>query len=210
MQAAPLPAARVDEALRRVYGQPEFAERAEEFSVWEWIVRQIGRFFGWIADTFGSVRALQSSAPVLFWVVVGLLAATAIALLVHLLYSVTRGGGATAAPQAAPAPIGEGPMTAAEWEEIARRAAGAGRLRDGALALYQALVLRLDARGALRFDTAKTPGDYRREVRAHPDAARPFAAFLRGFEPVAFGGRPLDADGYERLRAAAGEAGVRG
>jgi hypothetical protein len=210
MQAAPLPAARVDEALRRVYGQPEFAERPDEFSVWEWIIRQIGRVFAWISDTFGLARGLQSSAPVLFWVVVGLLAVTAIALLAHLLYSVTRGGGTTTPTVAAPGTPGAGPMTAAEWEEIARRAAGAGRLRDGALALYQAMVLRLDARGALRFDTAKTPGDYRREIRAHPDAARPFAAFLRGFEPVAFGGRSLDEAGYERLRAAAGEAGVRG
>ncbi|HYW07585.1 MAG TPA: DUF4129 domain-containing protein, partial [Longimicrobium sp.] len=175
-----------------------------------WIIQRIGSFFRWIADTFGLVRGLQGSAPVLFWVVVGLLAVTAVALLAHLLYSVTRGGGTTTVSPAAPAPVGEGPMTAAEWEEVARRAAGAGRLRDAALALYQALVLRLDARGALRFDTAKTPGDYRREIRAHPDAARPFATFLRGFEPVAFGGRSLDAAGYERLRAAAGEAGVRG
>jgi hypothetical protein len=85
-----------------------------------------------------------------------------------------------------------------------------GRLREASLALYNALVLRLDARGAVRFDPAKTPGDYRREVRANPAVARPFAAFVRGFEPVVFGGRALDPDGYERLRAAAGEAGVRG
>jgi hypothetical protein len=143
--------------------------------------------------------------------VVALLAAAAIGLLAHIFYN---SGIAFARERGAgPGDDGggpRGPRTAADWEGAARRAAAEGRLREAALALYNALVLRLDARGALRFDPAKTPGDYRREVRANPEVARPFAAFVRGFEPVVFGGRALDAEGYERLRAAAGEAGARG
>jgi hypothetical protein len=100
--------------------------------------------------------------------------------------------------------------TAPEWEEEAARAAAAGRFRDAAVALYQALLLRLEAGGVLRYDPAKTPGDYRREARRDPRAAGALTAFLRGFEPVVFGGRALDAAGYDRLRGAAGEAGARG
>jgi hypothetical protein len=61
----------------------------------------------------------------------------------------------------------------------------------------------------VRFDPAKTPGDYRREARKHPAVGPGLGGFLRHFEPVAFGGRPVDGARYERLRAAA-EAAARG
>ncbi|MDB4950595.1 MAG: hypothetical protein JWM27_3244, partial [Gemmatimonadetes bacterium] len=96
------------------------------------------------------------------------------------------------------------------WDEEARRAAAAGRLRDAAVATYHALLLRLDTRGVVRFDPSKTPGEYRREAWRDPAVAGALAGFLRLFEPVVFGGRPLDGTGYERLRAAAGEAARRG
>ncbi|WP_414678865.1 DUF4129 domain-containing protein, partial [Longimicrobium sp.] len=57
---------------------------------------------------------------------------------------------------------------------------------------------------------SKTPGDYRREVRAQPDAARTLTGFLRRFEPVAFGGRAVDAQAYEALREAARAEGAHG
>lgn len=204
-------AAQVDQALREVYAQPEFVEATREPGVWDWILERIGKALARMLDRLGGNGAVQDAAPIVFWIVVAVLAALAIGLLAHLFY--TSGIAFTRDPAAA---RGEseggvrGPRGAAEWEAAARRAAAEGRLREASLALYNALVLRLDARGALRFDPAKTPGDYRREVRANPEVARPFAAFVRGFEPVVFGGRALDPDGYERLRAAAGEAGARG
>jgi hypothetical protein len=98
------------------------------------------------------------------------------------------------------------PRSAVDWEAEAARLAAEGRLREASAALYQALLLRLDGRGAVRFDPAKTPGDYRREARPHPEAARALTGFLRLFEPVAFGGRGLDAEGWERMRTAAAAA----
>ncbi len=204
-------AAQVDRALREVYAQPEFVARTKPPGLMDLIREQIGKAIGWLVDRLSGVGAVREAGPVVFYIVVVLLAAAAIGLLAHIFYtsgiafSRDRGG----------APRGDavgprGPRTAADWESAARRAAAEGRLREASLALYNALVLRLDARGALRFDPAKTPGDYRREVRGNPEVARPFAAFVRGFEPVVFGGRALDPDGYERLRAAAGEAGARG
>lgn len=203
--------AQVDRALREVYAQPEFVAHTKPPGLMDLIREQIGRAIGWVLERLSGIGAVRDAGPVVFYIVVALLAAAAIGLLAHIFYtsgvafSRDRGpgqGGHDGAPR--------GPRTAADWEAAARRAAAEGRLREASLALYNALVLRLDARGALRFDPAKTPGDYRREVRANPEVARPFAAFVRGFEPVVFGGRALDADGYERLRAAAGEAGARG
>jgi len=211
MQTLPTPP-QVERALDEVYSRPEFAARSTSPDVWarlrQWIAEAIGQLMEWL----GSFRAMQEAKPVVFWLVVAWLGITAIALLAHLIYTgsaaftLRRG----AAPEEGATGARRGPRTAADWEAEARRAAAEGRLRDAALSLYTALVLRLDARGALRFDPAKTPGDYRREVGRDPEVARPFATFLRAFEPVAFGGRALDADGYERLRAAAGEAGARG
>ncbi|HEY0153491.1 MAG TPA: DUF4129 domain-containing protein [Longimicrobium sp.] len=207
-----LPSAQeVDRALREVYAQPEFVAHKKPPGLMDLIREQIGRAFAWIINRLSGIAAVENAGPVVFYIMVALLAAAAIGLLAHLFY--TSGIAFTRERGAGPADDGEslrGPRTAADWEGAARRAASEGRLRDASLALYNALVLRLDARGALRFDPAKTPGDYRREVRANPEVARPFAAFVRGFEPVVFGGRALDPDGYERLRAAAGEAGARG
>ena len=210
MQTLPT-SAQVERALDEVYRQPEFVAPVRQPGLWDWIGEQIGKALAKVFEWLSGFRGMQEAAPVVFWIVVVLLSATAIALLGHLIYSSTDAfGGGRGRASADDEPRGRGPRTAADWEADARRAAGEGRLRDAALSLYQALVLRLDARGALRFDPAKTPGDYRREVRANPEVARPFTTFLRGFEPVAFGGRALDADGYERLRDAAGEAGARG
>ncbi|HEX8359520.1 MAG TPA: DUF4129 domain-containing protein [Longimicrobium sp.] len=210
MQSGALPtAAGVERALREVYARPEFAPPVQRWSFWRWMGELLEPVFRWIAETLGRFRGLGSSAPVLYWIVVVLLAALAAFLLVHLVRSSlgAMGGDGPAAPrpEGARAPRGVG-----DWEAEARRAAAEGRLRDASLALYRALLLRLDARGVIRFDPAKTPGDYRREAGRHPETARTLAAFLRGFEPVAFGGRPLDAEGYERLRSTAAEADARG
>ncbi len=207
-----LPSAeQVDRALREVYAQPEFAAHTEPPGLMDLIWEQIGRGVRWVFDRLSGVGGFKEAGPVVFYIVVAVLAAAAIGLLAHIFY--TSGVAFSRERGAGPGEDGEaqrGPRTAADWEGAARRAAAEGRLREASLALYNALVLRLDARGALRFDPAKTPGDYRREVRANPEVARPFAAFVRGFEPVVFGGRALDPEGYERLRAAAGEAGARG
>ena len=204
--------AKVERALEQVYNQPEFRKQAAPPDVWAWIYGKIGEGILLVLRWLDSFRAMEATRPILYWLIVAWLVITAVALLAHLIYSSVSAfsGGRSARPRGAAEQAQRGPRGAAEWEAEARRAAAEGRLREASLALYHALLLRLDGRGAVRFDPSKTPGDYRRELRAHPEVARPFAAFLRGFEPVAFGGRPLDAAGYERLRGAAGEAGARG
>jgi hypothetical protein len=204
MQARIPTAAQVDQALREVYTRPELQPRQpgvmDAFT--EWRRDMLMRLAEWLAR-FGGLR---SENPVVYWLVIGVLAAAGISILVYLLWNtLARLEDRGPAPQ----PVTQGgrvnarARTAAEWEEEARRAAAEGRFREAAVALYQALLLRLESAGALRYDPAKTPGDYRRETRRDPRASGALTAFLRGFEPAVFGGRTLDGEGYERLRAAA-------
>jgi hypothetical protein len=209
MQARIPTAAQVDEALRRTYARKELQPREPGAldGVREWWRQLWAR----ISDWLGGFGDLRSESPVLYWLVIVLLLAMALAIIGYLLWSTLarmeeRGAvGHTPAPARGHAPNARA-RTAAEWEDEARRAAGERRYREAAVALYQALLLRLEAAGALRYDPAKTPGDYRREARRDPRAAGALTAFLRGFEPAVFGGRALDGEGYERLRAAASGA----
>ncbi|HEU4884702.1 MAG TPA: DUF4129 domain-containing protein [Longimicrobium sp.] len=209
MQAGIPTAAQVDEALRRTYARPELKPREPGAldgvrAWWRDFWMRIGHWLGGLGD-------LRSESPVLYWLMIAVLVAAGLAILGYLLWSTLlrmeeRGSIAPAAVGRSAAPNARA-RSAAEWEDEARRAAGAGRYREAAVALYQALLLRLEAAGAVRYDPAKTPGDYRREARRDPRAAGALTAFLRGFEPAVFGGRTLDGEGYERLRTAASGAG---
>lgn len=202
-------AASVQDAVARVYARPEFQERHG----WqEWLLARAARVFAWISEHLGFLSALRHTSPVVFYLIIGWLAAALVALVAHIVWTALqvarRGEGGTVSAGKAPGP-GK-PRAAADWEAEAARLAGEGKLREAAAALYQALLLRLDALGAVRWDASKTPGDYRREARKDPEAARALGGFLRLFEPVAFGGRDLDADGWERLKSAAAQGAARG
>ena len=207
MQAQLPTAAQVDEALRRVYAraelQPPRPGRLD--GVREWWRRTWARFGEW----FSSFGDLRSDSPVVYWLVIGILVAAGLAILFFMVRNTLArlDEPGERRPLRPAGPVNARAKTAAEWEDEARRAAAAGRFREAAVALYQALLLRLEAAGVIRYDPSKTPGDYRREARRDPRAAGALTQFLRGFEPAVFGGRALDGDGYERLRAAAAEAG---
>lgn len=205
---APLPtAAEVQKAVATVYRRPEFQER---HGITEWLWEKVGGIVAWIGDQLAALSRLRETSPVLFWIVVGWLALSAVAIIAHLVWTAVQasrreefapGAAKTKAPRA---------RTAAGWEAEAARLAAEGKLREAAVALYQALLLRLDELGVVRFDASKTPGDYRHEARTNADASRALTGFLRLFEPVVFGGRALDADGWERMRRAAAEGAARG
>lgn len=204
-----IPGAReVEQAVARVYARPEYQEH---HGVREWLAGLFSRLGAWLSERLGDFAQLKVSHPWIWWMLVGWLAIAALALLAHLVWTTLQaaGRGEEDAPKSAKSARAK-PRTAADWEAEAARLAAEGHLREAAAALYQALLLRLDGRGAVRFDPSKTPGDYRREARAHPDAARALGAFLRLFEPVAFGGRGLDPDGWERMRVAAADGGAGG
>lgn len=78
----------------------------------------------------------------------------------------------------------------------ARAAAAAGRCRDAAALLWASALRALDERGAVRYDAARTPGEWRRVV------SRPaFDAFARDAVVALFGDRGADAALVERMDA---------
>jgi hypothetical protein len=194
----------VRKAVAKVYQRPEFEER-HGFGEWFW--RQVGSVFERIAEWMASFGSLRNTNPVLYWAIVGALVAGIVAAIVYLVWNAARRA-RDDEPAAARTRLAR-PRTAADWEAEAMRLAGEGRLREAAAALYPALLLRLDALDVVRFDASKTPGDYRIEARGDAAASRALGAFLGIFEPVAFGGRALDADGWERMRAAVAEGTAR-
>lgn len=203
-----LPADSVDAALFRVLNRPEFAER-ETPALLQLISdlstafrRWIGSLLlGWLPDQWH---------PAFAWLLVVLLVALALWALVALVRALVGGPRAVAVAKRERAQPDARAESAEGWEAVARAAAAEGRFRDASIALYLAAVLRLEERGVLRYHPGKTPGDYRSEVRSHPDARRPFDAFVRAFLPVAFGSRTPDASAFDALVVSATQLGVNG
>jgi hypothetical protein len=203
-------ASELDRAVRRVLARPEFAER------------ELPGPLQWLVDHYISLRdalgrmildALGGSAPVLRWVFVAALVAALVVILVYLGRSAMEAwrspggaGGRGGDDETAETEEAVGP---AAWEVRAREEADEGRLREAALALYRAVLLRLDERDALSYVPSKTPGDYRRETPEGAPAAGALRRFLALFEPIAFGGGAVSRNAYERLASAAREAGAR-
>lgn len=196
----------VSRALEEILARPEFAPPPPS-PVWDWISQALGAVWDFLRGLFPGFALGEGARGILFWLVIATLALAGLLLALRLVGyrpkgrwrrpARTRGGLPAAAEVAAP-------MTADGWETIARDLAARGRWREAALALYQAVLQRLAARGTIRLDAAKTPGDYRRESRRDAESHRRLDAFLRRFEPLAFGGRPADAEAFERLLEAAG------
>jgi hypothetical protein len=213
-QAQPLTAEAVDSVLAAVLAGVEFAPAgtsplirllaAVGTRIRDAVAALVRRFapdldlsgveLGWLG------RALQPAAIVAGVLVLG-----------YLLYIAIRAVRARERRRsAAERPGPTQPVTAAEWEAAARAAAAAGRWREAAVALYQSVLRRLAQQGALRFDPARTPGEYRRELRSHPRLGEPVDRFIGVFERAAFGRGAAGAREYEALCALAVEVSERG
>lgn len=205
--------AELDRAVRSVLARPEFAERELPGFLQRLVDLYTGAreaLWGMIADWV----AFRAAEPVLGWIVLGLAALVVLFLLVHLGRAALRAWRTRERPRStvdegADADRGSAALRPATWEARAAEEATAGRLRAAAVALYRALLLRLDERGSVRYDPSKTPGDYRREAGGDAAAGEGLRDFLGRFEPIAFGGREVSPDGYASLAAAARRAGVR-
>jgi hypothetical protein len=198
--------AEVDAALSRVYASPDFAERATP-ALLQLVADLWNAFWVWVWSLLPGVFAAMTG-PAVPWIIGGLLVAAAVWALVLLLGNrvhVRHGG---ARPVVRTRSAGASPRDAAQWELAARNAADLGHFREAAHALFLAAVLRLEERGVLRYHTGKTPGDYRREVRADPATSGHFERFVLRFLPVAFGAAEPGADHFDELRSTAAHLGV--
>jgi hypothetical protein len=196
-------------ALARVYARPEFADR-ELAPLLQWMVDTWNAIRSWIASRLLSLAQLEHTAPVLFWLVIvglGVMLVLALGHIVFALAQAVRGQERQARADGGAAATDVAERDPTRWEHRAREAAAAGRLREAALALYHAVVLRLDQQGAVRFRPGKTAGEYRREAHASPAMGGRFDRFLRIFHPLAFGARGPEPAAWESLRSSAAELG---
>jgi hypothetical protein len=208
VQAAPLPVEDVEQALADVYARPELAAAAES-ALTVWLRDTWQRIADWVSSLFGGIRIGGDGVPILGVIAVAVFVTLAVVFALRLVrmrdtWWPERG----MAPAVVPA--GAASRSAADWHAHARRLAEAGRWRDATLALYQALLLGLEARGVVRYDPSKTPGDYRRELRGQDATRRHFDTFVATWEPAAFGHRPADAAVFATLDALAGEVAAHG
>lgn len=202
----------VSRALEEVLARPEFAPPPRS-PVWEWIFDALGSVWDFLRGLLPGFAFGEGARGLLFWLVIATLAAAGLLLATRLAGRPSLRRWRRYRPLRRTAAAGgeaAHPTTFDAWEMRARELAARGRWREAALALYQAVLLRLDARGAVHVDPAKTPGDYRRESRRDAESHHLLEAFLRRFEPVAYGGRAADAAAFEGLLEAAGMPSARG
>lgn len=214
----PLPGpSELDRAIGTVFARPEFAER------------ELPSALRWLADLYTAAREalwrmiaeldlLREAAPVVGWLIVGSAVLFLVVILAYLGSRAVRAWKARSRGQLSGDSTGaarsRGALEPTTWETRATEQVAEGQLRLAALALYRAVLLRLDERDVLSYDASKTPGDYLREsagdaAAADAEAGDALRLFLRHFEPIAFGGRAVSPARYATLEAAAREAGAR-
>ncbi len=206
-------AARVDSALTRILARPEFA-KAEPSALQQWL-RDAAQWAwdlvaGVLRRLFPHLEMSQSAWSTLgaFLRLAGVL--LGLALMAYIVVLIVRAVRRRRRLLASREGSAVADRTAEDWEAAARAAAAREDWRGAAMALYQAVLLRLSKAGALTLDRAKTPGDYRRDLGHDSALAARFETFLLGFERVAYGASRPGPDQYGRLTASAALLGSHG
>jgi hypothetical protein len=199
--AASRPAApeRIREELRQVLSRREF--RARRAAPGAWLAEFLRKLPGKMRGFF---RGLRRVHPVIFWLMLAWLVATAVAILGHLavqLHSTLRGSG-TRRRRPPPESREADRLRRLDPEGLlaeAESAASDGRFLDGVARLYLALLARLSRAGAIMPGPGKTNWDYVREFGRRHDAA-PLAEFSTVMDGCTYGRRPCDRGVWERCR----------
>jgi len=97
--------------------------------------------------------------------------------------------------------LGEGPAGSRGFQEEARRARDDGEYGRALQFLFLDLIERLDRRGVVRFDPARTNQEYCRAVRRKPGLSAGLREMAGTLDRYLFGGNAPDADEYRRCLA---------
>jgi hypothetical protein len=151
------------------------------------------------AELVDWIKHLEANSPPLYYLVIGVLVVVLVALLVHIVWLVVQTLRAPAAV-AAVAPESVERRDAAWYRQEADRLAGEARYREAVQADFLALVLTLDAWGAVQFHPSKTPAEYVSEPALRGAARDDFRALVRQLYRIVFGGESCDAATYREWR----------
>lgn len=150
---------------------------------------------------------LGSLGFVLFWFLIAALAVLGVGLLLRVLRANERDPAAEEAAEAAPdtpepRALGTDRDVSAHLARC-RALAERGEYGEALLELQLAVVLSLDARGLIHARRGRTNGDYARELRSEAELGAAFREVTSTTEAVHFGGRSIDASGFQRVMARA-------
>lgn len=143
----------------------------------------------------------------LFWCLIAGLVVLAVGLLVRALGLLESAQ--AVAPSDDEAPLVPSPKPEGFERDVAlhlsrcRSLAESGDYREALAELHLAVVLSLDARGLIHARRGRTNGEYARELRPEPELGAAFREVTNTTEAVHFGGRAIDAAGFERVMARA-------
>lgn len=143
---------------------------------------------------------------ILFWCLIGGLVFLLVGLLVRSLGLYKPSAAVTESDEA---PLVPGSKPEGFERDVAlhlsrcRSLAESGDYREALVELHLAVVLSLDARGLIHARRGRTNGEYARELRPEPELGAAFREVTNATEAVHFGGRSIDAAGFERVMARA-------
>jgi len=164
------------------------------------IVRYWRRLLEWLAS-------LQEANPLLFKLLVAMLALVLLAILGHalwLLVRTVRGAALTVSDAMPEAPTAR--RDAAWYLSAADRASAEGLFAEALQLAFVGVALTLDERGLLRYHPSKTPAECSREARLVPEDRMRLSSLVRTLYTCAFGGARCGPAEYAAWRElAAGE-----
>jgi hypothetical protein len=198
----PTPRETID-VLLEVLGRPEFEGSEEEEEGLLLVLSNL------LSDLVDEVKRLRETHRGVYRLLVGWLAATVLAIVGHVAWSVWRGSAGSRAGSAARASPLDPALATRAGRDPARMlaradaAAAAGRPAEAVPWLYLALLFRLERAGRLEFDAARTGREYADALARRPADRSLWNGFLDAHDPVVFGARPCDGAALAGLRARA-------
>jgi hypothetical protein len=192
--AAAPSATEVNKTVRDILSDPRYAPHQ---GFWQWLRGLLGN---WEAP---KLPVPGSLGIIVVWVVLVWCVLSLLAILAHLVWSLTqlfggrRGGSWGAGRSSAGYPGGD--RTVDELLALKCQAEAGGRYAEALGLMMLVLLRRLADAGVIEWHDSKTNGDYLSEFRGDRHRRAPFQSFVRDFDGVVYGGSACDAKSYGRL-----------
>jgi len=196
--------------IKEILSQPEYQT---EYPMWlsklsGQAIELLVRVLRWIFMN-PVMERLYAQWPVLYWLLVVVLAALLALLIYHI--TVTIGGTfgrrrrkvGTQFPVDSRVHTGPAATSPTGLRQRARQLAARGDFAGALRALYQSCLRRLEREGYLRYHPWLTNGEYLRAIHSEPQLQQLLTPLTTAVDGVTYGGRPLQATGYQELTAVA-------
>lgn len=172
--------------IRRVFADPEY----------EWDIRR--NPFQFFSDWFNAAvrwfAELEASHPVTYWILIGVLTGTLLALVVHFAYLVSRAlkPGAVTLARASLKQVRPHDF---DWHlSEAKRLAAEERYGEALAHRFVAMALELDRRKVIRFHPSKTPAEYIEEAKLGREELGELGTLIGTLYQHVFGGSACSAE----------------